>query len=263
MVSRITKNICCFAICLFLIFGCTVQHNRIKIHYLGHSAFYISFGGEVSVLTDYGQENAYLAWGWDSPIHDAGFRSPDLLTYSHHHDDHYDTARAAVFNADIIEEEVDFAYHTLHIQGIPSSEKQVNIYDNISYLFTFRDLRVLHLGDCQADIIQIDDPQYAEHIRQRFPLHCDIVFLPIEGTSQYISQAAEMVRILQPQVVIPMHYWSDEYKQEFIDHMINTYPKDDEIINIIRCESPEYVYRRKRRNTDLQILDMQPAARVP
>jgi len=57
----------------------------ISIHYLGHSSFFITFGKSITLLTDYGESNAY---GLDSPVFDLGDVSPVLVTYSHHHADH-------------------------------------------------------------------------------------------------------------------------------------------------------------------------------
>jgi L-ascorbate metabolism protein UlaG (beta-lactamase superfamily) len=72
----------------------TVQEKDMtSIEYLRHSGFYINFSNEVSVLTDYGKPNAYKQWGWSSPIRNMGILSPDILTYSLRHDDHFDPER--------------------------------------------------------------------------------------------------------------------------------------------------------------------------
>ena len=61
---------------------------------MGHSSFIIQFDNGISILTDYGKYNAWVQWGWDSPIHDIGDFVPDIMTYSHtHHEDHYDVDR--------------------------------------------------------------------------------------------------------------------------------------------------------------------------
>ena len=70
------------------------KDNSVSIQHLGHSCFYIDFCGEVAVLTDYGKPNAYMEYGWSSLIRDIGDLHPDILTYSHLHEDHYDPVRA-------------------------------------------------------------------------------------------------------------------------------------------------------------------------
>ena len=66
---------------------------EIKIHYLGHSAFVLQFDNGINIVTDYAHYNAWVDWGWDSPIYSIGNLVPDVMTYSHHHDDHYDLDR--------------------------------------------------------------------------------------------------------------------------------------------------------------------------
>ena len=69
------------------------QDASVTFHYLGHSSFLIFFDNESSVLTDYGKENAWADYGWDSPIYDIGDFRPDIITYSHYHEDHFDSTR--------------------------------------------------------------------------------------------------------------------------------------------------------------------------
>ena len=69
----------------------------VKIHYLGHSAFVLQFDNGINVVTDYGKENAWVAWGWNSPINDIGDLIPDVMTFSHQHEDHNDYKTYYIF----------------------------------------------------------------------------------------------------------------------------------------------------------------------
>lgn len=246
-------------IILFTAFSC--QKNEVKLHYLGHSAVFLDFNEKVTVLCDYGKENAYLEWGWDSPIYDAGMPGPDLLCYSHFHDDHFDEERASHYDAVRISGEVDTCIRKLKIIDFPSSEKDISRYDNHSYLFSIGDIKVLHLGDCQADIMMINDPAHAWNLEQRYPKDCDILIMPIEGTRQYIPQAIKMVQLLAPRVLIPAHYWSETYKQEFIDELQSRYTEENRRINIHDCKGAKYTYKKNRSISGLTILDLSPGTR--
>ena len=233
----------------------------IKFYYLGHSSVFINFNGKVSVLCDYGMENAYLEWGWDSPIYDAGEPGPDIITYSHTHDDHFDEKRAAEYKAIRIQGEIDTTINKLHIKSFKSSEKDISAYDNNSYLFTYKGLKVLHLGDCQADIMMINDPAQAWNIEQRYPKGCDILIMPIEGTQQYILQAIKMVELLEPKVLIPTHYWSHGYKLEFLEEIERQFLEKEQNINIIGLNTSIFTYRKKGMNSGLTIPSLIPTAR--
>jgi len=250
-----------FLLILTLFIICSCQKNEVKLHYLGHSAVFLEFNEKVTVLCDYGNKNAYLSWGWDSPIYDAGMPGPDLLCYSHFHDDHFDEERASHYDAVRISGEVDTCVKKLKIIDFPSSEKDISRYDNHSYLFSIGDIRVLHLGDCQADIMMINDPAHAWNLEQRYPKDCDIVIMPIEGTQKYIPQAIKMVELLEPRVLLPSHFWSEAYKQEFMNEIEHVYTKHNKNLQVIHSDGPNYFYRKNGIKDVLLILDLKPTAR--
>jgi len=250
-----------FLLILTLFIVCSCQKNEVKLHYLGHSAVFLEFNEKVTLLCDYGKENAYLEWGWDSPIYDAGMPGPDLLCYSHFHDDHFDEERASHYDAVRISGEIDTCVKKLKIIDFPSSEKDISRYDNHSYLFSIGDIRVLHLGDCQADIMMINDPAHAWNLEQRYPKDCDIMIMPIEGTQKYIPQAIKMVELLEPRVLLPSHFWSEAYKQEFMNEIERVYTKHNKNLQVIHSDGPNYFYRKNGIKDVLLILDLKPTAR--
>ncbi|MCF7832630.1 MAG: MBL fold metallo-hydrolase [Candidatus Marinimicrobia bacterium] len=250
-----------FLLILILFTSYSCQKNEIKLHYLGHSAVFIDFNNEVTVLSDYGKENAYIEWGWDSPIYDAGDPGPDIISYSHHHDDHFDEKRAEKYKAIRIDGSVDTLIGKLSITSFESSEKDISLYDNYSYLFSINDIKVLHLGDCQADIMMINDPAHAWNLEHRYPKNCDILIMPIESTRKFILQAVKMVQLLEPRVLLPTHYWSEAYKQDFMSEMQRSYNKNGKNIQIISKEDPTFTYRKNDRSHGLLLLELKPAAR--
>lgn len=260
--SRFNRGFFPVLLLFFLtVLSCTHSGPAVTLHYLGHSCVFLDFEGKVSVLCDYGMKNAYLEWGWDSPIYDAGEPGPDIITYSHAHNDHFDPERAEKYNAVILSDMTDTTIKRLSIKTFESSENDISKYDNLSFLFTYKNLRVLHLGDCQADIMMINDPAVAWNIEERYPKGCDILIMPIEGTQQYILQAVKMVELLEPKVLIPTHFWSHAYKLEFLNEIEGQYKKKGKSIFIPGKYDTKFHYQKKDIGTELVIPNLIPAAR--
>ena len=248
-----------FLLCLSLLtFSCQKENAQIHLHYLGHAAVYLDFNHEISVLCDYGEANAYVDLGWDSHIYDAG-SAPNILCYSHFHPDHFDSLRASSFRSLRVFHEIDTMIGDLHIRSFPSSEKDISLYDNISYLFEFHGMKVLHLGDCQADILAIRDPAHAWNIEHRYPKYCDMVIMPIEGTRSYPLQAVEFAKLLSPQALLPIHYWDSASKMEFFKIFQDQDLSDKQIRY---HSSKQAVYKLKPKGSrNLVLLNLHPAKR--
>lgn len=192
----------------------------VRIHYLGHASFVLQFDDRLTVLTDYGSLNAWVEWGWDSPIYDIGDLVPDVMTYSHtHHADHYDEERKPAGVRHVLAGAESLSIDGLTISPIPTSEQSLEERENTSYCFAYRGLRIVHLGDCQANIMHVADDENRQYLQKVLPAACDLVLMPIEGQSKFIPQAEAFLHLLQPRCVIPMHYWSDAYKEQFLAYL--------------------------------------------
>ena len=193
------------------------EHRSVCVHYLGHASFVLRFA-ETIVITDYGEPNAWLEWDWDSPIHDVGDVMPDLVTYSHtHHADHFDAGRLTVTPKRILRDGASAVVGGVDTCAIPMHEQDLDAADTYAYLFTFEGLRVLHLGDCQADLAGMSSPEHRERLASLLPRHCDLVLVPIESQERHAAGAVDLLRLLQPRVAIPMHYWSEDALEEFLE----------------------------------------------
>ncbi len=190
----------------------------IRIHYLGHSAFVIQFD-KIIVVSDYGKPNAWKEWGWDSPILDIGDLVPDIMTYSHTHKDHYDSTRIPEGVMRILKNGESLEYFDLKVTAIPTCEDKFGDFNNTSYLFTYKGWNVIHTGDIQTLIANIENETIARYLKLHFPKEVDILIMPIEGKIKYIPQAEKFIRFLKPKIVIPSHYWSQEYLNEFITYL--------------------------------------------
>ena len=197
------------------------QEPILKIHYLGHSAFVFEFDNGVTVVTDYGKPNAWVQYGWDSPILDIGDLVPTIMSYSHrNHEDHYDPSRIPQGVEHFLVENDTLLIDGLKITPIRVCELNLNVEDNSAFLFCYKGFKFLHLGDAQMQILNINDPVIADHIKDIIPDSLDLLFMTIEGPMQLIEEAETFVDLVKPKRIIPIHYWSQEYLEDFCEYLI-------------------------------------------
>ena len=207
---------------------------RIGVHHLGHASFVLRFGEDLTVLTDYGAPNAWAAWGWDSPIHELGTLIPDVITTSHcQHEDHYDVARVPEGVEHRLTETDRLELRGVRIEPFRTCEQEIGVADNSSYLFTYQGVRILHLGDAQATIASHATPAVQEELTEWGWQNLDLLIMPIEGKTQYIEEAVAFLDLVCPKRMIPIHHWSEAYRQAFLD-TLGTRP----------AGSPAYLIRR-------------------
>jgi L-ascorbate metabolism protein UlaG (beta-lactamase superfamily) len=66
--------------------------------------------------------------------------------------------------------------------------------DHVGYIVTVDGVRIYHAGD-------------TDHIPEMADFGCDVALLPVSGTYVMTAdEAAEAARVIQPQIVVPMHY---------------------------------------------------------
>jgi L-ascorbate metabolism protein UlaG (beta-lactamase superfamily) len=214
----------------------------IWVHYLGHASFILQFGDDLTVLTDYGAFNAWAEWGWDSPIYDVGELIPDVVTYSHtHHEDHCDESRRPVNVGNVLKGE-GLELRGVEIVPVRTSEREVGEEDNSSYLFKYKGMKVLHLGDCQADIMGIEEEENRERIKRLFWERYDLLLMPIEGVEKFIRQAEVFLREIRPLRMIPMHYWSEAYRGDFLAHLETREEGGEQVYHIEEPHSARYSF---------------------
>ena len=191
---------------------------RIGVHHLGHAAFVLRFGKDLTVLTDYGAPNAWAEWGWDSPIHGIGALVPDVITTSHgHHEDHYDATRVPEGAEHRLTETDRLELRGVRIEPFRTCEQEPSVADNTSFLFSYRGARILHLGDAQATIAAHSAPAIQEQLGRWGWQDLDLLIMPIEGKIQFIDEAAAFLDLLRPRRMIPIHHWTESYRQAFLD----------------------------------------------
>ena len=207
---------------LFQLGASAIQSSEpeIRMHYLGHSAFVLQFDNGITVVADYGHFNAWVDWGWDSPIHSIGDLVPDVMTYSHDHDDHYDPDRIPEGVSHILTGLDSLSIGGIEIKPVRTCEDSIHLESNTSYIFTYKGMKICHLGDAQAQIMNVNSNAYVRnHMTAIFPDTFDLLLMTIEGKQKFIPQAEAFIDLLKPRRVIPMHFWTQTYKDEFFDYL--------------------------------------------
>lgn len=160
------------------------------ITWLGHSCFRMK-GKEVTLITDPFQEE--IGYSWVS-------QTANIVTVSHSHVGH-NNAAGVDGGPKVISRPGEYEVSGVFIVGVPGfhdSEQGANRGRNISYLIDMEEIRFCHLGD----IGYVPSARQAEELSR-----LDLLFLPVGGVSTIDSKAAaEIVRLLNPRVVVPMHY---------------------------------------------------------
>lgn len=158
-----------------------------EITWFGHSCFRISERSRITVVTD--------------PFQDAiGIPAPklkaDVVTISHDVAGHNNTDAvkgARLFLTGPGEYEISGVF----IKGIAMHDAEAGRL-NVAYAFDYDNLTVLHLGD----LSHVPDQSVIEGIGQ-----VNVLLLPVGGGNGLkAAQAAEVVALIEPYFVVPMHY---------------------------------------------------------
>jgi L-ascorbate metabolism protein UlaG (beta-lactamase superfamily) len=170
----------------------------LDLTWLGHGCFRLR-GRNAAVVTD-----PYPA--------SLGPRLPrleaDLVTVSHQHANH-SYVKAVRSDARVIEGPGEYEVKGVTVMGLPSYHDASSGSEhgrNTIYVIEIDDVRVCHLGDLGHRLAD-DDLEAIGTL--------DVLMAPVGGKNCLsAAQAAEVVRQLEPRVVVPMHYALPAIKTE-------------------------------------------------
>ncbi len=162
------------------------------IVWYGHSCFRISERGQASIVTDPFDKDL----GYEIPRLKA-----DIVTVSHDAPGHNYLAAVKGFEH-VISGPGEYEIGGVFILGLATFDQtQENPRRNVVYVFDYNNLIVAHLGD-------LDHVPNQSMVDALGPI--DIALIPVGGgMSLSSSQAAEVVSLLEPSLVVPMHYRTD------------------------------------------------------
>ena len=160
------------------------------ITWYGHSCFRITERGQIAVITD---------------PYDKGIGLPvqklrgDVVTVSHDAPGHnaLDTVKGMTY---ALRRPGEYEIGGVFLSGIAMHhvDDDNNIHHNVAYTIQFGNLTVLHLGD----LSHVPDQSTIEAMGE---VHA--VLVPVGGgRSLNASMAAEVIALIEPSYIIPMHY---------------------------------------------------------
>lgn len=195
-----------------------VAWRGMDITYLGHSSFKLK-GKSITVITD----------PFDPAM--VGLKYPpqeaDILTISHQHPDH--NKLDLVKNVQrVITGPGEYEVAGVSIIGIGSFHDDKNGEErgkNTIYVYEIDDLRLAHLGDLGHKLSSDALEEMGE---------IDILMVPIGGKYTINSQVAiEVVRSIEPSIIIPMHYQMNGMNPEIFSDL----EKVEEFVNAMGVPS--------------------------
>jgi L-ascorbate metabolism protein UlaG (beta-lactamase superfamily) len=173
----------------------------VEITWLGHSCFRLR-DRAATVVTD--------PYGKDLGLNLVRVRA-DIVTVSHDADDH-NYVKGVKGDFQVLtgpgEYEVSSVFVTgLELRGDRKKKDAVSGPRNTVFLFEFDDLTICHLGDLNIVPTQAQVEEALGEV--------DVLLIPVGGgESLTASQASEVVSLLEPHIVIPMHYQVPEISLE-------------------------------------------------
>lgn len=167
------------------------------IQYYGHSCFKIT-------TKPAGRGQADVTLFIDPFDKSVGLRPPqgqaDLVLVTHDHHDHNNVS-AIKGEPQVIDIPGEYSIKEINIIGIPSYHDGKNGQErgmNTIYLIEAEDIRLCHLGDLGTDLSekQLDEID-----------GIDVLMIPVGGKYTIDGKkAAEIVKKVEPKIIIPMHY---------------------------------------------------------
>ncbi len=200
-----------------------------EITWYGQACFRLRSRG-LSVVTDpYGS--------------DLGIKLPRLtatvVTISHDHDDH-NNVQAVKGSPFVISGPGEYEIEGIFVIGVSTfhdAKKGEELGRNTAYLIEFEDLTICHLGD----LGHVLDQEQIEQLNS-----VDVLLIPVGGrTTLTASKAAEVIGLLEPKIVIPMHYQIPGLNAQlnsvtrFLKEMAVETPARQESLSITKSQLPE------------------------
>lgn len=202
-----------------------IEKNEFQIQYLGQSAFVLTDDSGKSVGIDFYTSNAF-PYAEDVPESMGNFKKGDIskLLISHSHADHsfipagVDALKGYDPTTDKVNDEPNFIsigqfnigkYKSFHLSNIDM--------ENAVFVFNVDGVKVVDLGDAFGTMA---DSQKLKELKDKVG-NIDILMMPI-GDPNCIKVDFNILQntmnLMNPKVVIPIHYWNVADKKEFSDN---------------------------------------------
>jgi L-ascorbate metabolism protein UlaG (beta-lactamase superfamily) len=182
--------------------------NRAVISFLGHSSYQIDTPQGVRAITDY---NGYNGFG----------RRPDIVTMNNAHSSHFTddpeegityVLRGWPAKPGETEAKHDVTLKDMKVWNVPTNARDwgsnaVRINGNSIFIFAIGDLCIAHLGHLHHRLTK-------EHLDELGRI--DVLMVPIDGAyTMGQPLMVDVIRQIQPHIVLPMHYWGRHQVERF------------------------------------------------
>ena len=186
-----------------------LQHDQVRISYIGHATFLIESPQLVRIATDY---NDYVR----PPV------TPDIVTMNHAHTTHYslspDPAIKHVLRGWADDEKparIDLTYKDVRVRNVPTNIRTFDggteRHGNSIFIFEVANLCIGHLGHLHHTLTQ----QQLNEIGR-----LDVVLVPVDGNFTLdLDGMVEVLHALKAPLIIPMHYFSAFTLNRFLDRV--------------------------------------------
>ena len=182
--------------------------HRAVITFVGHASYQIDTPQGVRAITDYNGMNGFG-------------RRPDIVTMNNAHDTHYTDQpedgityilRGWPDKPGETEAKVDVTLKDMRVWNVPTNARDwnggVRINGNSIFIFSIGDLCIAHLGHLHQRLTQA----HLDEIGR-----IDVVMTPIDGAyTMGVPLMAEVIKQMEPKVVLPMHYWGRSQLDRFM-----------------------------------------------
>ncbi len=199
------------------------------ITWYGHSCFRLMERGHAVVVTDPFDDSL----GYELPRLKA-----DIVTISHPAPGHDNLSIVKGFEH-TIDGPGEYEIGGVFIIGVATYDQtRENPRRNVIYVFDYANLTVAHLGDLD----HVPNQSMIDTLGQ-----IDVALVPVGGgDSLSSSQAAEVISLLEPSIVIPMHYQTDALSgleldpvDRFLKEMGVTVLEPEELLRVAASSLPE------------------------
>ena len=186
-----------------------LEHDQVRISYVGHATFLIESPQLVRIATDY---NDYIR---PSVL-------PDIATMNHAHSSHYslspDPGIKYVLHGWADDEKparIDLQYKDVRVRNVPTNIRSFDggteRHGNSIFIFEVANLCIAHLGHLHHTLTQ----QQLNEIGR-----IDIVLVPVDGSYTLdLDGMVEVLHALKAPLMIPMHYFSAYTLDRFLQRV--------------------------------------------
>ncbi len=189
-------------------FAADTSPNRAVITFVGHASFQIDTPQGVRAITDYNGLNGFG-------------RRPDIVTMNNAHTTHFtDDPEEGITYAlrgwpsqpGETEAKHNVTLKDMKVWNVPTNARDwggggARINGNSIFIYAIGDLCIAHLGHLHHRLTK-------EHLEELGRI--DVLMVPIDGSyTMGMPLMVDVIRQIQPRVVLPMHYWGRSQLDRF------------------------------------------------